>query len=329
MGQVVQVAAVQADGLNVDVRGGQFPAETHHFMGACHRVIGVDEQHDIAQVHACEVGQGFALVVMGLDQRMGHGAVDGDTELLIGCHGSGAREAGDVAGSGRIQGRLGTVSAAHAEIHQHLVRCRHHAPDRLAGNHGLKVHQVDDATLRELGLGQAGLNPEQGFFGEGYGTLRHGRHAAVETKARQVVQKIVVEQPRACQIAQLLWLKCQVLQVVEHLLQATGHQEVAFPGQTPNLNLKDGRPQHVQAEVMLQHGELIEIREQRVTDQELAPPVGCPMPPYNSDLAAGSRSVFGATSLATLCADANCAGTAARDCNRGRQDQACRRTRAG
>ncbi len=155
------------------------------------------------------------------------------------------------------------MRAPEAEIHQQLAGGGQDAPRGLAGDQGLEMQQVDDAALHQLGLRHGRGHPQDGFIGEKRGALRHGVHVAGETQVLQTIQEFVCEEPTAPGPVDIRCGEMQGLQVLQHLLQAGCQQESPPGGQLAGKELEGRGIGHAVHGVPLQHGELVEVGEQR------------------------------------------------------------------
>lgn len=109
---------------------------------------------------------------------------------------------------------------------------------------------------------------------EGYVPLHSRQHVgrAVETgeiagargeQAGQRIDEVLAEAAAAGQPVELRVGEAQALEVVEHLLEAGRDEEVAALRHLAHEELEHRGPVHAAVEIGLQHGELVEIGEQR------------------------------------------------------------------
>ena len=81
-------------------------------------------------------------------------------------------------------------------------------------------------------------------------------------EAAQVGEKLAAEEPEAVQVVDLSVIKRQVLQVVEHLLQAGADQKRAVGREPPDEQVERGRLVHAVAQVAVGHDQFVQIRQQ-------------------------------------------------------------------
>ena len=208
------------------------------------------------------MGEGGQLLVVGLDEGVGHGARQGDAPAHPRPHVRGPVEAGDVAGPRREQGGLGAVGAAHAEVRQHLVPGGQPHPGRLRGDQGLELQQIDETGLHQLGLAQGRHDPQEGLVGKEDRALGQGVDLAGEAQVGEGIDERLVKAPAVGEPLQLIGGKAQAFEIVEGLFQTRRHQEIAAGRQLAHKELEDRRVRHALVEIGLEHGELIEIGEQ-------------------------------------------------------------------
>jgi hypothetical protein len=72
---VGEIAAVQPHPGQLDPVRRQFRGQPRHLLRPGLGVVGVDQQDHRLRARAGEILEGPLLAVMGLDERMGHGAV--------------------------------------------------------------------------------------------------------------------------------------------------------------------------------------------------------------------------------------------------------------
>jgi hypothetical protein len=137
---------------------------------------------------ACEIAECSHFVVVGLDERVRHGAGERDAEGAPRLDGRGRVEAGKVAGASREQARFGTLRAAQAEVRKASGTGCEPTARRLARDQGLQVEQVDEAALDELRLGQRRHDAQQRLVCEADTAFGHGIHVAGEPHPREALQ---------------------------------------------------------------------------------------------------------------------------------------------
>ncbi|GBD41042.1 hypothetical protein HRbin39_00417 [bacterium HR39] len=262
-GVLGEIARVDAHAVDADAFRGELRRELHHLPGGALGVVGVDQEHHRLRPGAGEVEEGLGLVLVGLDEGVGHGAEDGDPEDRLGRHGGGAGEADDVGGPRGEQSGLRAVRPAQAEVDERASRRRQHHARRLAGDQRLEVQQVDDARFQELRHRQRGSDPQDGFVGEDHRALGHGVHVAGKAPPGEELDGGFGKAAALAQPAQLPFAEAGRFQELHHLFEAGSDQEVAARRQRAHEELEARRRRHPGLEIGLVHVELVEIGEQR------------------------------------------------------------------
>ena len=147
-----KVAAVDAHTFDGDALAPQSWRQRDHLGRRGFRVIRVDEQDHRLRIAGGEVLEGGDLVVMRLNEGMGHGAVGRNIEQRAGRYCGRAGEAREVGGAGSQDTGLGAVGTTEPEVHQEFVGGGDHATRGLGGDHRLKMHQIDHAAFHQLRL---------------------------------------------------------------------------------------------------------------------------------------------------------------------------------
>ena len=102
-----------------------------------------------------------------------------------------------------------------------------------------------------------------GFAGEERRSFRHGLDRAGEAEIGQRSHEIGTEATGAGQPVPLLGGKAQILQIIQRLFQTGGQQEIPLRRQATHEQLERGRFVHAFGVISLEHGELIQIGQQR------------------------------------------------------------------
>ena len=191
MGLRPQITAVDAHALNLPRRLGCLELARQLCDPVCgpFRVVGINEHCRAAAAHRDKVAQRLLLAVVCLNEGVRHRARQGNAKLPTRFDRRGCIETGQVSRSRRIKGGLLTVRAAHAEVNQTLAARGTHAPHGLAGDHRLKVNQVQKTALDELGFQNRRGNTHNRFIGEEWCALRHRMQGAGESHRGEVIQK--------------------------------------------------------------------------------------------------------------------------------------------
>ena len=77
---VGQISAIESDAVDRDTSCVQATRQGDDLLRRGFRVIGVDEEHDVAWLRLRDVDEGLRLIEMRLDKRMGHRPVNGAAE---------------------------------------------------------------------------------------------------------------------------------------------------------------------------------------------------------------------------------------------------------
>ena len=155
----------------------------------------------------------------------------------------------------------------HAEVHQQLPRRDQPAARGLGRDQGLVVQDVDESALHELGLGQGRDHAQDRRVGEKHRALGHGVHLAGETQVRQPPGEFLAEASAAPDPIKLLLGETQVLEELKRLFEAGGDEKGAVRRQPPHEEFEHRDVVHVLLEICLQHGELVQVGEQRAFER--------------------------------------------------------------
>ena len=116
--------------------------------------------------------------------------------------------------------------------------------------------------LQQLGLDRGGPDGQDRLLGEHGRPLRHGEDVAGELKVGQIVQKSLVEHVPAAQVLDVLRVKVQVLDILDHLLQPRRDGVAALVRHVAEEQIKVRDPVLIPGlKVPVAHGELIEIAQ--------------------------------------------------------------------
>src|ERR1051325_11544897 len=96
---LAEFAAIDPSPRDVEASGREPRRQLNNAFGGPFGVISVDQQHQIPRPRSGEMLERGDLIVMHLDEGMGHGASDRDTELESGGQGRLPRKAGNMAGA--------------------------------------------------------------------------------------------------------------------------------------------------------------------------------------------------------------------------------------
>ena len=155
------------------------------------------------------------------------------------------------------------MGAAQPEIHQDLAGRGEHAARRLGRNQRFKVNQVDEARFHKLGLRHGSDHAQDGLVGKENRAFRHRVHFAGKAQRLEMPDEIGGKEAAFGDPLQFLGTKAQPLQVFDRLFQSRRHHEVAVGRELPDEEFEHGGLAHAAHVVGVQHGELVEIGEER------------------------------------------------------------------
>jgi hypothetical protein len=178
-----------------------------------------------------------------------------------------AVEARNPGGARRQQPRLRAVRAAQSEVDQALAGRGQAYSGRLRRHHGLEVDEVEKPRLYELRLWHRRGNAQDRLIGKEQRALGHGVHVAGEAPAGEPCREPRAEDLRALDPIELLGAEAQRLQQLERLLQARGDEELPAGRKLAHEQLEHRRFRHLLLVVRLQHGELVQVGEQRAGER--------------------------------------------------------------
>ena len=195
---------------------------------------------------------------------MGHGAAGGNAVHLVGEDAGGPGAAADI-GRPRAGDRgVGALGAAGAELEHGPPLGGAADAAGFGGDQALVVQLQQNIGFNELGLDRRGADRQDRLAGEHRGPLRRRPDIAGKTELFQIVQKILAEQPAAAQIGDVLPVKMQVEDVVDHLVQSRADGIAAPVRHTPEKHVKIADPVlQARAEIAVGHTQLIKIAEHR------------------------------------------------------------------
>ena len=231
---------------------GQIDDPLHAVQG----IVGVDQQRG-ARIALGEVEKCLFFISVGLDVAVRHRAHHGNTQMKPGLEVGRAGIARDRQGAGAGQRRIPTVRAPRAEIHHLPIAGGQHRAHALGGHERLVMDQIEHGGFDELCLGQRCLNGEDGLVGKADGAFRHGMDGAGEAEFPQGLEKIGRKATQAAQIVDFGRREVKVLQIVQHVRQSAGDQEIALCRQAAHEQLEHRGRGHALGCIGLHHGQLI------------------------------------------------------------------------
>ena len=258
-----EVAAVEPHALDRDALAPERRGERRNLAYRGFRVVGIDQEHGSFRKRPRKVRKRLRLVVVRLHEGMRHGAEHRYAEERVREHGGRAAVTGDIRGARGQQPGFRAVRPPQPEIHQQLARRRQHAARRLRRNHRLEMHQVDEPRLDQLRLRHGRHHAQYRLVGEKDGAFRHREHVAAEAQARQFAHELRRKERRALHPFEFLGTKAQAFQKIQRLLEPGCQQEVALRGKLADEKLEHCGLTHAPRKISVQHGELVEVGEQR------------------------------------------------------------------
>ena len=89
---------------------------------------------------------------------------------------------------------VGSLGPAHAELHDRVSGGGNHDPGGFRGHQGLKIDDVQEGGFDELGFGERGRDPDDGFLGKDERPFRDGENIAGETEAAKIFDDFLGKQ---------------------------------------------------------------------------------------------------------------------------------------
>ena len=206
--------------------------------GAGEGVVRVDQERRSVGVVAHE---GAERLDVGREREhvaVRHRARRRDAPQVAGSDGGGGGAAADIGRAGREQARVGAVRAAEPEVDHRPPARGADDPGRLRGDHGLKVHLVQQERLGQLAGQAAALDAQQRLAGVDDRPLGHRVDAALEPQRRQMAQQRVADGARAAQVVHRLRTEPEARQVLAGPLEAGRDQEPPVGRHGPHEELE-------------------------------------------------------------------------------------------
>ena len=132
------------------------------------------------------------------------------------------------------------------------------------------VQSEEDEGLHKLGLNGGGPDGEDGLARKDGGALGHGPDVAGEAKAAEIVQEGFAEAFLSAEVFQILFVKAEVLDIVDDLLQpgCDGKAAPVWNGAEEHVEIADLVAQ-AGLEIAVAHGQLVKITEHGVVEMLL------------------------------------------------------------
>ena len=124
------------------------------------------------------------------------------------------------------------------------------------------VYDSQNGRLYKLGFHNRRDDLEKGFPRKDDRTLGNRIDVAGKPEAAQVLQEILVKQLQASQIIDIFFLKGQVSDIVDDLVEAGCDGEAAAGGILPVKDVEDYSFIVLVFEITLHHGQFVEVRQQ-------------------------------------------------------------------
>ena len=167
---------------------------------------------------------------------MGVGSSDGNAEESAGEYVRRRRTAADVGRPARPQRAVDPLCPAQAELQHRFAACGHDHPRGLRRHQRLKVDDVQQGGLEQLGLDQRPLNPKQRLVREDDRSLGNAVEIASEAQLAEIVEKRrLKERPSVVaakrgQIGEVIALKTQIRHKLHRRGQAGCDRKSAVEG---------------------------------------------------------------------------------------------------
>ena len=164
--------------------------------------------------------------------------------------------------------RFRRMRAARAELDHGPAAGHFHRARRLGRDERLEGHRREHVGFRDLRLDDGRADGEDRLAGKHRGAFGDGEEIAGEAEAAQVIEegrRYQAERIEAAKVIDLFGGETQVEQVIDHLREAGGEDEIAMRRETADGVFEDGFLGDLAGfEVAGGHGELVEIGEESV-----------------------------------------------------------------
>ena len=139
-----------------------------------------------------------------------------------------------------------------------------HQAAGLGGNQALVVDAQQGVSLNELGLRRRRPDRNQRFIGEYRRSLGHRPDVPGKAEGPQIVQEILFKKALCPQVGNILFVKMQILDILDQLLQAGSNGIAAAIGNPAEKDVKIGNALlHPLTEIAVGHGHLVEVEQHR------------------------------------------------------------------
>ena len=264
LGQVGNIAAVQADGTVGDALGDQHVLEGSDGVGdaGLQGVVGVHQERGIVGVQLAIGAEGLVFVVKHLHPGVGHGAAGRHTVHGVGEGAGSTGSTADVGRAGADDSAVRTLSAAGAKL-QHGAALS--SPDDavgLGGDQALMIDGQQQVGFNQLRLNGGSLDGQDGLVGEDGRAFRDSVDITGEFEVAQIIQEGLVKVTLGAQVGDVIIGEVQLLDVFHDLLQAGRDGKAAA--------VRHGTVEYVKhhillveavAEITVAHRDLIKVKE--------------------------------------------------------------------
>ena len=223
----------------------------------------VDEEYDMVRLSLGEMLEGGGFIFVGLNEGMCHGSVHRNAELYSCQHCGGSGESGQVARPGRQEPGLGPMRAPEAEVHKRLPLRNKNRTGGFRGDEGLKMQKVDQPRLDKLRLANRSSDSHDRFMRKKNRTFRHRVKITGKAEFLQRINKFPAEPSAVREPVEFSLRKLNTLEKLYDLFQTRRHQKSPVSRHVTDEKLKYRSVLHPLLKIPLQHGELIQVGQQK------------------------------------------------------------------
>ena len=193
---------------------------------------------------------------------MCHGAHRGNTVHLVGKGAGSAHAAADVGSLGTVHRTADALCAAGTKLHHSAAIGSAADAVRLGGDQTLVVKAQQDKGFDQLCFDCLGADGDHRLAGENGGAVGNGVNIAGKAEVLQILQKFLRENTASTEVRNILFVKMQILNVIDDLIKTCGNGKTALVGNAAEEGIKVGDTILVAvAEVAIAHRQLIKIAE--------------------------------------------------------------------
>ena len=135
------------------------------------------------------------------------------------------------------------------------------------------MDEIHHPALDQLRFTQRRTDAQDRLVGEEHRALRQRIDIAGKTKIGERGDKLAREAPAAVEPSQIVGVKAQFRQVIEHLRKSSGDEEVAARRQLAHEKLEYRSSVHPLLKIGLEHRQFVQIGEQNTGNQAISLPL--------------------------------------------------------